>query len=84
MTLGINYNIQDNNGQTPLHWACFYHYANVDPKVYVDIVEFLLKHSKTRNIKPDATDFKGRTPEDLARLRDYHAVSNLFKKLKKT
>ena len=74
----IDFKSTDDLGMTPLHWACFYHYANVDPKVYEDIVRFLIKIGDSKKIKISATDLKGRTPKDLATLRGYHTISNIF------
>jgi cytohesin len=63
---GVDPNIQDNNGWTPLHDAAFWDHP--------EIVEFLLEHGADPNIQ----DNDGDTPLHIAARRDYCVVVKLL------
>ena len=55
---------------TPLHHACL--------SGHVDIVKFLLKTYKSKEININIKDDNGRTAEDLAQNEEYKTILELF------
>lgn len=62
---GINFNVTDNLGSTPLHWAAYWCNS--------EVVEYLVEK---RNVDINVTDNEGRTPLHWAA---YHANIDLVK-----
>jgi len=63
---GCDKNVQDNNGETPLHLASrgdasSLYYKGTD----IDLIEYLIKQGCDKNVK----DNNGRTPIDLVKIR---------------
>jgi len=67
---GADPNGQDDDGMTPLHWACG---LAGEPEM-VEIVELLLTHGAS----VDRTDSDGRTPVEHAKEGGFHAVLKLI------
>ena len=68
--LNVDFEVKDSRGMTPLHHACL--------SGHVDIVKFMLKTYKIKEIDINAKDDNGRTAEDLAQNEEYKTILELF------
>ena len=69
----IDFNVADEDGDTPLHHACSFG--------EFEVVKFLLQNSSEKGIDISRKNNNQRTAEDLARNKNYKEILELFEVL---
>ena len=72
--IGIDFNVTDQGGMTPLHFAC--------AMGQFEVVKFLLENSNEMGIDVTKRNIDQKTAEDCARQKEHKEIVELFEKSK--